>query len=110
MEIETHVSGSATLIRVLGEVDMSSSPKVREALIGLTKQQIPAIVVDLTGVRYMDSSGIATLVEGLQETMSYGGKFRLAGLTPKVRQVFELARLSDVFEIFPDVVAAEQGL
>lgn len=110
MEIETQSLGYATLVRVSGEVDMSSSPKVRETLIGLTKQEIPAIIVDLAGVSYMDSSGIATLVEGLQKTMSYGGKFRLAGLMPRVRQVFELARLRDVFEIFHDVASAKEGL
>lgn len=110
MEIETQDLGNAALVQVSGEVDMSNSPKVREALMSLTKRQVPAIVVDLAGVTYMDSSGIATLVEGLQEAMGYGGKFRLAALTPKVRQVFELARLGEVFEIFPDVAGAKGGL
>lgn len=110
MEIETQQDGNATVLRVSGEIDMSNSPRVREVLIGLTKKKAPAIVVDLGSVSYMDSSGIATLVEGLQESMGYGGMFRLAALSPKVRQVFELARLDDVFEIFPDVSGAKAGL
>jgi len=110
MEISTKELGKATLVQVSGEVDMSNSPKVRETLMGLTKRKVPAILVDLGGVSYMDSSGIATLVEGLQEAMGYGGKFRLAALTPKVRQVFELARLTDVFEIFADLAGAQEGL
>lgn len=110
MEIKTEELGGATLVRVSGEVDMSNSPTFREALMGLTKKKVPAIVVDLGGVSYMDSSGIATLVEGLQETTEYGGKFRIASLTPKVHQVFELARLTDVFEIFSDVAGAQEGL
>jgi anti-sigma B factor antagonist len=76
----------------------------------LVKDKAPAIVVDLGAVSYMDSSGIATLVEGLQETTAYGGKFRIAGLTEKVKQVFELARLTDVFEIYADADQAKEGL
>ncbi|OGL60030.1 MAG: hypothetical protein A3J27_12830 [Candidatus Tectomicrobia bacterium RIFCSPLOWO2_12_FULL_69_37] len=110
MQIETKEMGKATLVHVSGEVDMSNSPKVRDILLGLAKKKAPAILVDLGGVTYMDSSGIATLVEGLQETMGYGGKFRLAALTPKVKQVFDLARLTDVFEIFADLASAQEGL
>ena len=110
MQIETKAIGKATLVQVSGEVDMSNSPQVRDTLIGLTQKRVPAILVDLGGVTYMDSSGIATLVEGLQEAMGYGGKFRLAALSPKVRQVFDLARLTDVFEIFPDLAGAQEGL
>jgi anti-sigma B factor antagonist len=110
MEIETQDLGSACLVQVSGEVDMSNSPTVRETLLDLTGQKVGAIVVNLEGVTYMDSSGIATLVEGLQEANAYGGKFRLAALTPKVMQVFELARLTDVFEIFASVDLAKEGL
>ncbi|MBT5366663.1 MAG: STAS domain-containing protein, partial [Nitrospinaceae bacterium] len=83
MEIETQDLGNGSLVRVSGEVDMSNSPTVRDSLMGLVKDKVPAIVVDLEAVSYMDSSGIATLVEGLQETTSYGGKFRIAGLSEK---------------------------
>ena len=110
MDIATQELGNAYIVQVSGEVDMSNSPAVRETLIDLTNKKTQAIVVDLQGVTYMDSSGIATLVEGLQESMAYGGKFRLASLTPKVMQVFELARLTDVFEIFADVSQAKEGL
>lgn len=110
MEIEIEDLGNASLVRVSGEVDMSNSPTVRDSLMDLIAGKAPAIVVDLGEVSYMDSSGIATLVEGLQETTSYGGKFRIAGLTEKVKQVFELALLTDVFDIYPDAEQAKEGL
>lgn len=110
MEIETQDLGNGSLVRVSGEVDMSNSPTVRDSLMSLIKDKVPAIVVDLGAVSYMDSSGIATLVEGLQETTSYGGKFRIAGLADKVKQVFELARLTDVFDIYADAEQAKEGL
>ena len=110
MEIVTENIGRASLVRVSGEVDMSNSPTVRDSLMLLIEAKAPTIVVDLGGVTYMDSSGIATLIEGHQATTSYGGKFRIAALIPNVRQVFELARLTDVFDIYPDVDRAQEGL
>ena len=88
------------VLEVRGEVDMHTSPRVREAQIRLLKQGARRVVIDRAGVPYMDSSGIATLIEGLQWARREGREFRLAGLTPTVRDVFELARLADVFEIF----------
>jgi len=88
------------VLEVRGEVDMHSSPRVREAQIRLLKEGARRIVIDLSGVAYMDSSGIATLIEGLQWCRREGRDFRLVGLSPAVRDVFELARLADVFDIF----------
>jgi len=58
----------------------------------------------------MDSSGIATLVEAMQNCMKRGMRLRLVALSPPVRDVFELARLASVFEIFPGVNEATTGL
>jgi anti-sigma B factor antagonist len=97
---------AATVIEVRGEVDLYSSPRLREPVVAATRAKAARVVVDLSGVAYMDSSGVATLVEGLQFSRRYGGTFRLAGLAPSVRQVFSFAKLDKVFEIFPDAAAA----
>jgi anti-sigma B factor antagonist len=101
--VEVHISNhqDAAVIEVRGEVDLYTSPQVREAIVGVTKRRTPTVIVDLTGVSYMDSSGVATLVEGLQFCRGYGGAFRLAGLGETVRQVFRFAKLDTVFEIYP---------
>jgi|TARA_B100000809_G_scaffold226751_1_gene238615 anti-sigma B factor antagonist len=91
--------GSVT-ITVSGDIDMSSSTKMRDALTPLFQNNNKVIVVDLSGVSYIDSSGIATLVEGLQWSHNSNNKFRLAALTPGVKDVFEIARLLTVFEVF----------
>ena len=91
--------GSVT-ITVSGDIDMSSSTKMRDALTPLFHSNNKVIVVDLSGVSYIDSSGIATLVEGLQWGHNSNNKFRLAALTPGVKDVFEIARLLTVFEVF----------
>ena len=111
VEITTQKIDAGFLLLIRGDVDMNSSPEVRGSLGEVFKEKgAKALLVNLSGVRYMDSSGIATLVEALQNCMKQGMRLRLVDLSPPVRDVFELARLSSVFEIFPGVNEASQGL
>lgn len=100
LKIATRNRDTATIVAISGDVDLYSSPQVRKAIIGLTEKKAPLIMVDLHEVEYMDSSGIATLVEGLQQVGKYKGELKLFGLTSAVREVFELSRLDKVFQIF----------
>ncbi|MFQ6115765.1 MAG: STAS domain-containing protein [bacterium] len=86
-----------------GEVDLYSSPKLRKKLIEFTETQTLAILVDLSKVKYMDSSGVATLVEALQKVGKYGGRLKIAKLQTAVKEVFELSRLDKVFDIYETV-------
>ena len=106
MDVAIRHDGNAAIVEVRGEVDLYSSPRMREALVGLTDGRSPAVLVDLSRVEYMDSSGVATLVEGLQLARQYGGQFKLAGLAPAIRDVFRFARLEKVFDIYEDTQAA----
>ncbi|MEK9629688.1 MAG: STAS domain-containing protein [Nitrospinota bacterium] len=95
-----HPADNTVTVSIQGDIDMSSSTKVRDTLTPLFQDNNKAIIVDLSGVSYIDSSGIATLVEGLQWSHSNQSKFRLASMTPGVKDVFEIARLLTVFEVF----------
>jgi anti-sigma B factor antagonist len=111
VEIATEKISAGFLVKLKGDVDMNTSPDVRSALAEVFKQgSMKVLLVDLSQVRYMDSSGIATLVEGMQNCMKKGARLRLCELSPSVRDVFELARLASVFEIFPSVNDASAGL
>ncbi len=109
IEIEKDDNGFV-LVRIEGEVDMHTSPDVRNALLPFFKPGIAGIVVDLSGVKYMDSSGIATMIEGLQWSTNGGGRFVLAGMTETVMDIFELTNLNNVFEFSPDSVSAINNL
>ena len=109
MDVRVHDHAGAAVIEVEGEVDLYTSPRVRDAIVRATTARTRTVVVDLAGVVYMDSSGVATLVEGLQFTRGYGGAFRLAGLGETVRQVFTFAKLDKVFEIYPNAQGALAG-
>jgi anti-sigma B factor antagonist len=89
-----------------GEIDLHVSPRVASSLGAIIDQKPSLLVVDLSGVTYIDSSGLAVLIEGMQNVEAYGGKFVLAGLQESVRPIFEIARLDQVFIIFPHVDAA----
>lgn len=102
---ETEGEEGLRLVRVSGEVDMSWSQDLRrEILEALT--QGPFVGVDLSAVSYMDSSGIAALVEGFQQSRAAKKKFALIAPSDSVRSVLELARLDRVFPIFDTVAAA----
>ena len=60
------------------------------------------MVVNLTQVRYIDSSGVASLVEGLKASRDLGSRFILFGLSPSAREVLQLSRLIKVFEVYDD--------
>lgn len=99
LKITTQVTDDITIVSVVGDVTIQTSPQLRKSLNPLFAAASSSIQINLDGVVFMDSSGIATLVEGLQWSKSSGKSFVLSGLTPTVRDVFELAKLDTVFEI-----------
>ena len=90
---------NSMLLRVTGDVTIHTSPHLREQLKPWFSAKTREIHVALDEVDFMDSSGIATLVEGLQWARLTGGRFVLSGLRQNVRDIFTLAKLDTVFEI-----------
>jgi anti-sigma B factor antagonist len=96
----------ANVLPLEGDIDLHVSPVVREALNAMIKKKPERIVIDLSRVTYIDSSGVAALILAMQDVEAYGGKFFLSGLQETLRLIFETSRLERVFRIFPDVDAA----
>ena len=90
------------IIPLEGEIDLHESPNVRENLRPLIEAKAPRIYVDLSEVSYIDSSGLAVLIDAMQRIANYGGKFGLIGIRPAVRTVLEIARLDQIFRVYPD--------
>ena len=113
MKIQTNLDGSILMVNLEGDVDMSSSGQVWDTISPFLEGKKPkakATVVDLSKVQYMDSSGIATLVRAWQTAKKSGGKLRLAAPSAPVQDVFELAHVDKIIEIFPSVDKAREGL
>jgi len=100
MDINVKREGKRSVVEVTGDIDLYTSPKLRQTVLELFRQRgQETVIVDLSGVQYVDSSGIASLVEGLQEAKKIDARFVLAGLNEGPRHVLELTRLLAVFEI-----------
>jgi len=99
LKIKVNREHQNRVVEVVGDVTIMTSPDLRAELKPLFTSEIAQIEVKLEGVGFMDSSGIATLVEGLQWSKSSGNRFVLSGLSPTVRDVFELAKLDTIFDI-----------
>ncbi|MGI9089430.1 MAG: STAS domain-containing protein [Chthoniobacterales bacterium] len=96
----------SNVLPLKGEIDLHVSPRVAASLQTMMAAKPQQLVVDLSEVNYIDSSGLAVLIEGMQNVAAYGGKFALAGLQETVLPIFEIARLDQVFRIFPTTDAA----
>jgi anti-sigma B factor antagonist len=96
------------VVCVRGEVDLSWSQQVRDAILAALGRG-NAVGVELSQVLYIDSSGIAALVEGFQTARGKGKRFGLIAASAPVLAVLQLARLDKVFPLFADVDAARVG-
>ena len=102
LNISQEVTDQAIRITVEGEVDLYTSPKLRSVIMDAMKAGEARIEVGLGGVNYMDSSGVATLVEGFKSAHENGRTFTLVSPSSSVMKVLELAKLDSVFTISRD--------
>jgi anti-sigma B factor antagonist len=106
MEITERLEGKTPIVAIRGDIDLESSPKLRQFLKPKSSEKCPYLVFDFTEVNYIDSSGLATLIEYFQTAQSFKGKLALCNLSPRVRNVFEIVRLQEVFPLYPDLNSA----
>jgi len=107
--VETTAEG-VTTIQLKGEIDLQESPRLRAVLQTQLKCQVMALLLDFSEVSYIDSSGLATLVEYYQHCLLYDGRIALTGLIPRVRSIFEWVRLNEIFPILESAAAAQAEL
>jgi len=96
MEVKTFEKEGVLVFQVDGEINISSSPELKKQF---EKQTSKKVVVDLLKVGYIDSSGLATLVEILKRTKSQSGSLVLSGLSEKVKSLFEITKLDKLFQV-----------
>ena len=107
MTIEVENINTGAIIRITGEVDLSVSPAIKEKIleqIELNKKELSfniakSIYADLSGVSYIDSSGIASLIQSHQQAAKNGTNFYLFKTSEAVLKVIKLARLDSIFKL-----------
>jgi anti-sigma B factor antagonist len=98
------------VLRLAGEVDVATAPRLRDRLVQLVTTGPATVVVDLSGVTFIDSMGLGALVSGLKRARAHDGDLRLAGASDHVAKVLAITRLDQAFVVAPDVDAAVSGL
>lgn len=101
--------GEHKILRLEGEIDFHRSPEIAAMLSDTIKERPEKLVLDISNMSYIDSSGLAALLNGLRKVGAYGGMLYLVGMQDEVRTIFETSRLDQVFRIFPDAAGALGG-
>ena len=108
MDINTREEAGFAIVEFQGEVDLSCSPDARKAILEQLHNNKP-LMVDLSAVTYIDSSGVASLVEGYQTAKKSELQFGLIGVSSAAMSVLQLARLDKVFPIFASIDECQQS-
>jgi anti-sigma B factor antagonist len=103
--IADRVSGDFHVLELTGDIDVETARTLRAHIVDRFSAPASQVIVDLSGVGFMDSSGLGALVSGWQLARE-GGDFRLAGANPIVRRVLSITGMEDVFRLYPSVEAA----
>ncbi len=106
MEISERRIEDVDIVALNGRLDISSAKKLKNRMNTLVKENRVRLILDMTGVDFIDSSGLGSLVSSLRSVNAKNGDVKLAGLRQQVYSIFELTRLHRVFTIFDDVESA----
>ena len=101
MQISARRMDKTTILDISGDIDLAHSTEVRRmVLLEFRQNRTPRVILNLSAVNYIDSSGVASLVEGLKASRDVGSRLILFGLSPIAHEVLQLSRLLQIFEIY----------
>lgn len=102
--IETRILGNGVPVLILkGEVDVYTTPQMKEHLSSLIQQGAKQIVVDLSNVSYFDSTALGALIGALHRLKEHEGNILIAGASARVKRVFEITGLDKVFDMYETI-------
>ena len=97
---EVRRADGVAFVALAGDVDLHRTVELRGCLLEIIQEKPKMTIVNMEKVEFMDSSGVATLIEALQLSRRNGGKLKLVGMQRRVRSIFEISRLESIFEIY----------
>jgi anti-sigma B factor antagonist len=107
MSDDEGVGGQVCVLRVSGEIDVATAPRLRQRLVTLADEGTRVVVVDLSAVSFVDSTALGVLVSGAKRLRGDGGDLRLVVTEPHIAKVFAITGLDDVFALY---ASAEQAI
>jgi|ERR1017187_77320 anti-sigma B factor antagonist len=101
VKISARRIGKTAILDISGDIDLAHSNEVRRmVLVEFRENRTSKVILNLLEVNYIDSSGVASLLEGLKASQDVGSRLILFGLSPIANEVLQLSRLLNVFEIY----------
>lgn len=100
MQIRQDYREGKVICYIEGEINIDNSPELRKLFDSLIRQNIKKVVINFSQVSYIDSSGLATLIEMLQRLRKINGEIKLCNIYGRVRNIFEITKIDRLFEIY----------
>ncbi|WP_423408780.1 anti-sigma factor antagonist [Heyndrickxia sp. MSNUG] len=99
ISIDVKETESVLAVKVNGEIDAYTAPQLREKLFPLSEKEGVKMVVDLSEVNYMDSTGLGVFVGVFKNVRAHNGEFKIVGLSDRLQRLFEITGLADIIDI-----------
>ncbi len=100
MRLKEATDRGVAIFTLEGEIDLHYAPALRALFQAKTKVRTPALIVDLTGVPYIDSTGLAAIIEYFRDACGFSGIFCLTGLNDQLKSIFKIVRLDKAIPMF----------
>ncbi len=107
-DVDVTRHGEVTVVAVMGDVDVATAPRLRQALVSAAAEAVapPRVVVDISAVDFLDSTGLGVLLGGLKRVRTLDGELALVGAEDQVRRVFTVTRVVEILPLHDSLAAA----
>lgn len=102
LEVNTKREENKHIVQLSGEIDVYTAPRLKETLIPISKQKGIEIIIDLSGIDYIDSTGLGVFIGTLKEADNNGSKLKIIGAKERISRLFSITGLDEVMEIDVD--------
>ena len=110
MRLREYSENGVCVLELNGEIDLHCAPILRQLLLAKRDAQCAALLLDMTGVEFIDSTGLTAILEYVRDTAEHDGHFCIGGVSENLQTVFEIVRLDRAMPIFCDVATAKTAL
>ena len=110
ISVSQTTAGDVPIVAVSGEVDVYSAPALKDNITEILQSGVTTLIVDLSGVAFLDSTGLGALVEARAATSDAGGSLPLVCSQERILKLFTITGLDGVFTIYPNIGDAVAGL
>jgi len=102
MQLRTDEKDGVSVCYVDGEINLNTAPQMKKEFEKVVAAKSKKVIINFDKVSYIDSSGLATVVEIFKKLRAYGGTLKLVNLSPKIKNLFEITKLEKLFDILED--------